>query len=340
MAKCAHCDKRILLSELKVGDTRYCGEACADAAQLPAFTAALESTKVQTTRVPMPSAMRAGPDDSMLVDKEGAKPGLVIAIGFIVAVLLSLGLHSIESSIEWQLRGLNYAVILPIGAALNGAIISVGYFAAIRLLDSPPRMMTFIAACATAAILCWLTFVISYFTMTAEDGTPVRDYFGFGEFMQIIAEESTITLGKGKNSAVTAGKWGYALYAADCIGFMLGAWFVVRAAGAKPYCQKCGRFMAKLGRVVRSGDDAAAAGATAGAIYEHLGANNAQRAVETLQSFGSADEKSFFALSLECHGCPMCKDYNAVVATTLKGAKARRELHTAEYPGNGEIRLQ
>ena len=139
---------------------------------------------------------------------------------------------------------------------------------------------------------------------------------------------------------MTAGGWGYALYAADCIGFAVGAWFVVRAAGAKPYCQKCGRFMAKLGRVVRSGDDAAAAGATAGAIYEHLGANNAQRAVETLQSFGSADEKSFFALSLECHGCPMCKDYNAVVATTLKGAKARRELHTAEYPGNGEIRLQ
>ena len=340
MAKCAHCDKRILLSELKVGETRYCGEACADAAQLPAFTAAMESTKAQTTPVPMPSAMRTGPDDSMLVDKEGAKPGLVIAIGILVALLLSLGLHAVESSIEAQLRGLNFAVILPVGAALNGAIISVGYFAAIRLLDSPPRMMTFIAACATAALLCWLTFVISYFTMTAEDGTPVRGYLSFTEFMQVIIENSEISLGRGKKSAVTAGGWGYALYAADCIGFAVGAWFVVRAAGAKPYCQKCGRFMAKLGRVVRSGDDAAAAGATAGAMYEHLGANNAQRAAETLQSFGSADEKSFFALSLECHGCPMCKDYNAVVATTLKGAKARRELHKAEYDGNGEIRLQ
>ena len=339
MAKCAHCDKRILLSELKVGETRYCGEACADAAQLPAFTAALETASVQTKPVPIPSPVRTGPDDSMLVDKEGVKPGLVIAIGVVVAILLSLGLHSIESSIEWQLRGLNYAVILPIGAAINGAIISIGFFAAIRLLDVPPRITTFFAACATAAILCWLTFVISYFTMTAEDGTPVRGYLGFGEFMQIIAEESTITLGKGKNSAVTAGKWGYALYAADCIGFALGAWFVVRAAGAKPFCGKCGRFMSKLGLVTRTGNEAAAAGATAGAMYEQLGANNAQRAVETLQSFGSADEKSFFGIALECHACPMCKDYRAIVTTTLKGAKARRELHKAEYEGNGEVRL-
>ena len=340
MAKCAHCEKRILLGELKVGETRYCSEACADAAQLPAFTAAMESSKVQTTPVPIPSAMRTGPDDSMLVDKEGAKPGLVIAIGILVAVLLSIGLHAVESSIEAQLRGLNFAVILPVGAAINGAIISAGFFAAIRLLDVPPRMTTFIAACATAAILCWLTFVISYFTMTAEDGTPVRDYLGFGEFMQIIAEESTITLGKGKNSAVTAGKWGYALYAADCIGFALGAWFVVRAAGAKPFCEKCGRFMAKLGLVSRTGNEAAAAGATAGAMYEHLGANNAQRAVETLQAYGNADEKSFFGIALECHACPMCKDYHAIVTTTLKGTKARRELHKAEYAGNGEIRLQ
>lgn len=319
MAKCAHCDKRILLSELKVGETRYCGEACADAAQLPAFTAAMESTKAQTTPVPMPSAMRTGPDDSMLIDKEGAKPGLVIAIGILVALLLSLGLHAVESSIEAQLRGLN--------------------FAAIRLLDSPPRMMTFIAACATAALLCWLTFAISYFTMTDEDGTPVREFFSFTEFMQVIIENSEISLGRGKKSAVTAGGWGYALYAADCIGFALGAWFVVRAAGAKPFCEKCGRFMAKLGLVSRTGNEAAAAGATAGAMYEQLGANNAQRAVETLQSFGSADEKSFFGIALECHACPMCKDYRAIVTTTLMGAKARRELHKAEYAGNGEIRL-
>lgn len=340
MAKCAQCDKRILLGGLKVGETRYCSEACADAAHLPAFTAAMESTKVQTTPVPMPTALRTGPDDSMLVDKEGAKPGLVIAIGILVALLLSIGLHAIESSLEAQLRGLNFAVILPVGAALNGAIISVGYFAAIRLLDSPPRISTFLAACVSAALLCWLTFVISYYTMTDEDGTPVREFLSFTEFMQVIIENSEISLGRGKKSAVTAGGWGYALYAADCIGFALGAWFVVRAAGAKPFCAKCGRFMAKLGNIMRTGNDPAAAGATVGAMYEHLGVNNAQRAVETLNAFGEPSEKSFFGITLECHGCPMCKDYNAVVTTTLAGAKARRELHAAEYPGNGEIRMR
>ena len=36
----------------------------------------------------------------------------------------------------------------------------------------------------------------------------------------------------------------------------------------------------------------------------------------------------------------MCKDYTAVVTTTLAGAKARRELHAAEYPGNGEVRME
>lgn len=339
MAKCAHCDKRILLGGLKVGETPYCGEACADAAQLPVFTAAVESTKVQTAPVPTPSAMRTGPDDSMLVDKEGAKPGLVIAIGILVALLLSIGLHAIESSLEAQLRGLNFAVILPVGAALNGALISVGYFAAIRLLDSPPRLSTFVAACGSAALLCWLTFAISYYTVTDEDGTPVREFLSFTEFMQVIIENSEISLGRGKKSAVTAGGWGYALYAADCIGFALGAWFVVRAAGAKPFCAKCGRFMATLGRISRSSDDASAAGATVGAMYGYLGANNAQRAAETLKGFGNADEKSFFGVALECHGCPMCKDHIAVVTTTLKGMKARRELHTAEYPGHGEVRM-
>jgi hypothetical protein len=74
-------------------------------------------------------------------------------------------------------------------------------------------------------------------------------------------------------------------------------------------------------------------------MYEHLGGNNAQRAVETLNAFGERNDKSFLGITLECHGCPMCKDYTAVVTTTLAGAKARRELHAAEYPGNGEIRM-
>lgn len=339
MATCAHCGKRILLSGTKVGDARYCREACADAAQLPAFTAAMQAATVATEPVPAPTPTPIGPSDSMLVDREGAKPGLVIATGVVVAILISIGLHAAESSLEAQLRGLNFAVILPVGAALNGAIVAIGFFAAVRLLDSPPRTATFVAACGAAVLLSWLTYAISYFTMTDEDGAPVRGFLSFPEFIRIIIENSEIALGRGKSSAVTAGRWGYALYAADCIGFAIGAWLVVRAAGAKPFCAKCGRFMAKLGRIARTGDDAAAAGATVGAMYGYLGANDAQRAADTLAAFGAAGEKSFFGVVLECHGCPMCKDYSAVVTTTLAGAKGRRGLHAAEYPGHGAIRL-
>ena len=132
---------------------------------------------------------------------------------------------------------------------------------------------------------------------------------------------------------------GYALFAADWIGFMVGAWFVVRWAGLKPFCARCGRFMAKLGRVARSGDDGAAAGTALNAVLANMDANNPQRAIEALKAFGTADEKSFFAVAIECHGCPMCKDYAGTVTTTLAGMKARRESSSVPFEGNGDINL-
>jgi hypothetical protein len=337
MPSCPTCHKRLLLTGFKAAGTRYCSEACADAALLPAFTAALEAPPPRTTEIPRGTATaRTGPDDALLVDREGVKPGLVIAVGVVAAVLLSVGLHALESMAEGQLRGINLWIVLPIGAALNGGLITAGFFAAARLLDTRPRLSTYVAAIATAGVLCWLTYVISYWTMTDESGAPVRDTLGLGEFMGILAEHSTIQLGRTRSSAVTAGNWGYALFAADWIGFMLGAWAVVRWAGSKPFCARCGRFMTRIGLLGRSGDDPAAAGATLNAVHAHLGANNPQRAVEALKAFGSADQKSYFAVTMKCHGCPMCKDYSAVVTTTLKGSRARRELHRADFDGNGQ----
>jgi hypothetical protein len=339
MAKCANCQKTILVSEFKAAGTRYCSEACADKALLPAFADALEAPPQPTTAIPRGAAPRTGPDDALLVDREGVKPGLVIAIGVVVAIVLSLGLHALESMADGQLRGLNIWIVLPIGAALNGALITAGFFAASRLLDTRPRASTYAAAIATAGLLCWITYFISYYTMTDETGAPVRDFLGFGEFMQVIIENSTVNLGRTSRTAVTAGGWGYALYAADWIGFMIGAWFVVRWAGAKPFCARCGRFMAKLGRIARSGDDRAAAGAALNAVLANLDANNPQRAVEALKAFGAPDEKSFFAVAIECHACPMCKDYAGTVTTTLAGRKARRESSSVPFAGNGEIQL-
>ena len=341
MAKCAACQKTILLGSTKVGDIAYCGEKCADATVIPAFHAAYDAATVQTTALPLPSAARTGPTDAMLVDREGTTPGLVIAIGLVVAILLSFGVHFAEASIDAQLRGFNLWVVLPIGAALNGAFISLGFFAAIRLLNSPPRVATYAAAIVAAGLLCWLTFVVSYFTMTDEDGTPVREFLGFLEFMKVIIEESQVYLGRSSKSATTVGGWGYALYAADCIGFMLGAWFTIRAAGAKPFCAKCWRFMTRIGSMQRTGNDPAAAGATLKAVHAHLGANNPQRAIDALAAFGDKGGKSYLGLTLECHGCPMCKDYTAVSGVNLAGSRARRELENAgaTFAGNGDIRM-
>ena len=341
MAKCVGCQKTILFGATKVGDGAYCGEKCADAAVMPAFAAAYDATVVQSTPTPLPSAARTGPDDALLVDREGTKPGLVIGIGLLVALLLSFGVHLAETGIDRQLRSINLWIVLPIGALLNGALISIGFFAAIRLLDSPPRMATYAAAAVGAGLLCWLTFVASYLTMTDDDGTAIREVMGFGEYMQVVIEESRVMLGRSSRSATTVGSWGYALYAVDCLGFMAGAWFVIRAAGMKPFCAKCGRFMTRLGALMRSSNDPTAAGATLKAVHAHLAANNPQRAVDALSEFGAKDHRSYVGLSLECHGCPMCKDYTAVTTVNLAGSRGRREVEDAgaRFEGNGNIGL-
>lgn len=340
MSKCAHCGKRILFGGVKSPDAIHCNKACAAAAQIPLFTEAMESASIKTTPVPMPTPRRSGPDDSMLVDRQGVKPGLVIAIGIITAVALSLGLHFAESSLDRQLRGLNFWIIIPIGAALNGAIISIGFFAAIRLLDAPPRLTTYLAACVSALLLSWLTFAIFYFTATDDQANPIRSTVSFTEFMQAIIESSQIRIGKRASSTVTAGTWGYALYAADCIGFMIGAGAMVYFAGLKPFCAKCDRFMSNLGSLSRSSDDAATAGATAGVAILHLRANNAQQAVETLSAFGVSGEKSNFGISLACHRCPSCGDYKAELSATIVAEKNRNQLLKTECSGNGEVRLK
>jgi hypothetical protein len=341
MAKCAACQKTIMLGATKVGDVPYCGEKCADGTVMPLFSSAYDATEVQSPAVPKAAAARTGPEDSMLVDRSGHRHALVIAIGIVVALVLSCGLYFAEASIGRELRGLNLWIILPVGAALNGALISLGFFAAIRLLDAPPRMTTFVAAIATAGILCWLTFVISYYTMTDDQGTPIREFVGFAEFMKVVIEESQVSLGRSSKSPTTVGLWGYALYAADWLGFMIGAWFTVRLAGAKPYCASCGRFMAKIGRLVRSGNDPAEAGATLKAVHAHLAANNPARAVESLSAFGARAEKSYLGITLDCHGCPMCKDYSVVAGMSLAGARGRRAIEdaTTTFTGNGDVRL-
>jgi len=346
MAKCAQCGKRILLSGMKVADIHYCSESCADSALTPAFSAAIDNGIASTAASPAPvrSSVPTGPTDAMLIDRQGMqqgmKPGLVIGLGIVVAIALTVAMHALESLADGQMRGLNLWIVLPLGAALNGAIITSGFFAAIRLLDAPPRRATFVAACVTAGILCWLTYAISYCTMTDVDGTPIRSFVPFTEFMQTVIENSTFMLGKSKSSMVTAGRWGYALYAADCVGFMAGAWFVVRLAGAKPFCEKCGRFMSRLGIAHRSANDPVAAGSTVGAMTAHFGANNPQRAVEAFRAFGAPDHRSFFGIAMECHACPMCKDYDVKVTPSLAGKKRRRELDTASYSGNGDIQMQ
>lgn len=341
MATCAACQKTIVFGATKVGDVPYCGEKCADATVMPLFSSAYDAAEVQSPTVPKAAAARTGPEDAMLVDRNGHRHALVIAIGIAVAIALSFGLHFAEASIGRELRGLNFWIILPVGAALNGALISLGFFAAIRLLDAPPRMTTFIAAIATAGVLCWLTFVLSYYTLTDEQGTPIREFVGFAEFMKVVIEESQLSLGSRSKALTTVGSWGYALYAADWIGFMLGAWFVTRLAGAKPFCATCGRFMAKIGRLVHSGDDPAAAGATLKAVHAHLAANNPTRAVESLSAFGAKGEKSYLGITLDCHGCPMCKDYSVVAGMSLAGARGRRMVEAASttFAGNGDVRL-
>jgi hypothetical protein len=265
MASGPTCHKRLLLTGFKAAGTRHCSEACADGALLPASNAALEAPPPRTTEIPRGTAtVRLGPDDALLVDREGVKPGLVIAGGILAAVLLSIGLHALESMADWQVRGMNLWIVLPIGAALDGGLITAGFFAAARLLDTRPRLSTSIAAIATAGAPCWPTYVIGDGTMSDDSGAPVRESLGFGEFMRIIVEESTISLGKTSGTAVTAGGWDFGLYAAKWIGFFLGAWFIVRWAGFSPFYARLGRLVATLGHAGRSGAAPTATSPTGG----------------------------------------------------------------------------
>lgn len=337
MAKCTHCQKTILMGGMKVGSARFCGEKCADAALVPPFEAAYGSTEVVATPVPMPRDQRRGPDDAALVD-HGSSTAVVIAIGIAVAVLLSIGIHFVEDALAFDLRGLNWLIVLPIGALLNGAAITVGFFAASRLLNAPPKPVTYVAALMTAGLLCWLKFGIVYFTMVDDTGAPIRSSVGFIEFMRFVIENTEVSLTRSKNSAVQTGSWGYALYAADWLGFMAGAWFVVGKAASKAFCARCSRFMTRICTTTRSSDDPAATGATLRTVEENLKVNNPQQAIDALGSFGAPNTKSFFSVALDCHGCPMCGNYAATLSTSLAGAKARRETYSASFEGNSQIK--
>jgi len=208
MAKCGQYGKTILVGELKVGQTRYCSEKCADAALLPAFAAVFDAPPPQTTAIPRRAAALSRSDDALLIDPEEVKFGFAIAIGVSIAIGLAIALHVLEKTTGWQLRGLNYFAVIPVGAVLCGGIITAGYFAASRLLSVRPRLSTYNAPITTAGLLCWLTFFIDYATMKHETDAPLRDSIGFSEFMQVGVENSSIRISHTSRSTVTAGKWG------------------------------------------------------------------------------------------------------------------------------------
>jgi hypothetical protein len=347
MAKCANCDKSILMGGVKdeASGLRYCSNDCRFKAFFPRFFRAL------TSAITSASQPAKTPDQATNSDREGWEraefPGFADDGKDLLVVVLGLGgcaavaglVHSLVNLVGYPFHAQTVWFVIPVGAFLCGMVAGIGFWLALRLMNRLPRSSTFVAA-GLGGAGCYVLIYFLIWWRAEFPGGKVRDHVGFLPFFQQLIEHQQVRFGRGPGPGVELGKWGYPRFGINVLGFALGVVATVAIGGGKSYCSRCKRYLTRVGKQTRSGSNPDATAAALGPVISALLAGQIQEALELHSDSPDEGKNGFWTSTIAVEACPGCGMHKAILTATVPGQRGPQAVSGFKYEGTSSGPLQ
>jgi hypothetical protein len=254
------------------------------------------------------------------------------------AMVVTCVLTAVANVLFSRILGINFFTlkfwfIVPGGAGICGFLGASGAMLAARYFNIRPTGRDAIAMVVVAAATMVLIYYLDYATLVLANGRKASDLVDFATFVDLALTKSHMRAGRAVQiDAGEVGQWGYALAAAEFIGFLVGGAVTFLLIRDLPRCAECDSYLRKLktkkspeltfdeaGRLVemlREGDLAAVKDAIAWTPQaRRLGM---QRAV----------------LLMDLHGCSHCKAEAIIVTVEATQGGDWKEVPSLETRRN------
>jgi hypothetical protein len=340
MAKCAACGKSILLGGVKdhrSGST-YCSAQCRFKAFYPRFAGALAKATVTSPKPLSDLASASGQveDDWGNTEFHGVadqgKDLLVVLLGLAGAATAALVIYWLVNLVRYPFHAQTFWFVIPVGAFLCGMVAGIGFWLGLRQLDRLPELLTYLAAALGGAA----SYVLIYFLMwwLAEiPGGMLRDKIGFVDFLQFVLEHQRIRVDRGQGQGFEVGKFGYARFAINLIGFTFGVITTVKLGGGKGYCSQCKRYLRSVAKQIRSESDPEAAAAGLHPVITALQAGRVQEAFELHARSGQPGGKEYWTTTIAIEACPQCGMRTATLTASVPGDRGSQPVQGFTFQG-------
>ncbi|MFL5616467.1 MAG: hypothetical protein ACJ796_22565 [Gemmatimonadaceae bacterium] len=236
-------------------------------------------------------------------DVRGLTTEVITTLAGIGAALAVVALNvAFEHATDFDLLGLTYAFVLPIGALLGGFGAAAGYYFAARITSTlPSRRMLFemlMIGFSTWLMMHW----VDYATLRFRDGAFVRDAVPFRDYLRLRTVHLQLTIeNAGSTTPSTTpelGLLGYVHELLQIVGFLFGGFVMWSGLKTHEACEPCSRYAPSFKLVQR---------ATSAAFDEML-----QRAGVALPSLAqrvatAARGKRLVGMDLSLATCPCCR---------------------------------
>jgi hypothetical protein len=166
MAKCATCNKTILLGGVTGDDVRFCSASCRAQDFLPKFQVALgraSEANPNPLSEPAPSLkpVRSESGDTGDWDAcEGSKSLMVVLLGWAGCAAVAVLIYWLVNLVRYPFHNQTFWFVIPIGAYLCGMAAGCGFWLALRWLNVRPSGWTFLAAGVGGALSYLLIYVL------------------------------------------------------------------------------------------------------------------------------------------------------------------------------------
>jgi hypothetical protein len=197
---------------------------------------------------------RETPETLAASTRRTAEDFLVGGFGLVASVITAFVLWIIEQKVGLALYTWMIWFVIPAGALISGFAGASGYYFGAWLLGHRPKRLLLLNIVIASLFTFFCIHYLSYMTLQV-DGKEVSDYIPFTQYLDIAIRSTSMefrfrgAVKMGETGAL--GSAGYAIAVLQVLGFAVGGFCVYAFLVAKPYCDKCSRYLSAKGRQVR-----------------------------------------------------------------------------------------
>jgi hypothetical protein len=241
--------------------------------------------------------------------KATAEDFLVGLCGFVSSVLTAAILWWIETVFGLALYTWMLWFVIPVGAGFAGFAGATGYYAGSWFFGRRPTRLLLVNIVLVSVSTFFLVHYLSYSALEI-DGKRISDYVPFTQYLDFVTRSASYefrTLG----STGELGGWGYLAAVLQIIGFALGGFVLYAYLTAKPYCEKCSRYLSAKGKQIRYTGDAEGLTANTNQILVDMASSQMANAIHSQANFGNPKHQKDDHLRsvFEVRHCKKCEKH-------------------------------